>query len=211
MNMCSKNTRSDKKLSTIQRQALVGLLLGDGNLQTESNGRTFRLRVCQSLAHKDYVFHLYELFKDFTTSPPVESTEIDERTGQTYLSWSFSTTQQSCFRYYGQQFYDKKRVKRVPPIIARLLKPRSIAYWYMDDGAQKWKNVTKGVRFCTDNFQRREVKLLAKTLKDKYQLKTSLQKQRKDFRIYVSTNSYETLKKLIWEYFIPSMLYKFPL
>ena len=210
MNMSYTNNPNENKLSTIQKETLVGLLLGDGNLQTESNGKTFRLRICQSLAHKDYVFHLYELFKKFTTSPPVEGTSIDERTGKTSLSWSFSTTQQSCFRYYGQQFYDKKGVKRVPLIIARLLKPRSIAYWYMDDGAQKWKNVTKGVRFCTDNFQRVEVKRLAKTLEEKYQLKTSLQKQRKDFRIYVSTNSYETLKKLIWEYFIPSMLYKFP-
>ena len=207
MNMCSNK----KKLSIIQKEALVGLLLGDGNLQTESHGRIFRLRICQSLSHKDYVFHLYELFKDFTTSPPVEATSVDKRTGKTYTSWSFSTTQQSCFRYYGQLFYDKNGVKKVPRSIARLLKPRSIAYWYMDDGALKWKGPSKGVRFCTDNFQHHEIELLAKTLTEKYELKTSLNKQREgDFRVYVSTYSYETLKKLMWKYLIPNMLYKFP-
>lgn len=198
-------------LSLIQRETLVGLLLGDGNLQTESNGRTFRLRICQSKEHKDYVFHLYKLFKDFTLSPPIQGTSVDKRTGKIYESWSFSTTQHSCFRYYAQQFYDKEGTKRVPKIIARLLKARSIAYWYMDDGAQKWKNVSKGVRFCTDNFQHGEVQSLALLLKEKYQLKTSLQKQRENNRIYVSSDSYHILKKLIWEYLIPSMFYKFPI
>ena len=198
------------QLSLDQREALVGLLLGDGNLQTESNGKTYRLRICQSEEHKEYVFHLYELFKNFTNSPPTLGKAVDRRTGKTYLSWSFSTTQHSCFRFYGQQFYDEKKEKRIPKIIGRLLKPRSIAYWYMDDGAQKWKNRSKGVRFCTDNFQRSQVESLAQVLQDKHQLKTTLQKQRRNYRIYVSSDSHELLKELLWDYLIPTMRYKFP-
>ncbi len=49
------------KLTTLQCEILVGILLGDASLQTESNGRTYRLRVLQSEEHKDYIFHLYDI------------------------------------------------------------------------------------------------------------------------------------------------------
>ncbi len=50
----------------------------------------------------------------------------------------------------------------------------------MDDGAQKWKGKSLGVRFCTDNFLRKDVELLAHLLCKKYYLKTSLQKKMMD-------------------------------
>ena len=200
-----------QKISEIQCEVLVGILLGDGSLQTESRGRTYRLRICQSEEHKEYLFHLYELFKNFTTSAPIKHTSVDKRSpGITYVSWSFATTQQACFRFYGPQFYDSDGRKKIPKIIGKLLKPRSIAYWYMDDGAQKWKGKSKGVRFCTDNFLHSEVQFLAQILQDKYNLKTSLQKKGKNYRVFVSSYSYELIRKLIWDFLIPSMYYKFP-
>ena len=199
------------KLSSVQREVLVGILLGDGSLQTESQGRTYRLRVCQSEEHKEYLFHLYEIFQNFTTSAPKESTARDSRNpSKTYVRWSFATTQQACFRFYGQLFYDEEGKKRVPRFIHRLLKPRSIAFWYMDDGAEKWKGKSKGVRFCTDSFLRCECQLLATILSERYQLKTTLQKKGKNWRIYVSSHSHGLLKSLIWEFLVESMHSKFP-
>lgn len=198
------------KLSTIQCEILVGILLGDASLQTESNGRTYRLRLVQSEEHKDYLFHLYGIFQNYTTSPPIQSSFIDPRKpDKKYFRWSFSTTQQSCFRFYGHQFYDGNK-KKVPDLIHKWLTPRSIAYWYMDDGAQKWKGKSLGVRFCTDNFLYKDVKKLAHVLSEKYSLKTSLQKKGSGWRIYVSSYSYEILKTLIFSYFVSSMVYKFP-
>lgn len=198
------------KLSTVQCEILVGILLGDASLQTESNGRTYRLRFVQSEKHKDYLFHLYDIFKNLTTSPPIRSSFFDPRKpGKKYFRWSFSTTQQACFRFYGHQFYDGNK-KKVPSLIHKWLTPRSIAYWYMDDGAQKWKGKSLGVRFCTDNFLYKDVELLARLLNEKYFLKTSLQKKDSGWRIYISSYSYEILEKLIRSYFVSSMLYKFP-
>jgi len=198
------------KLTTLQCEILVGILLGDASLQTESNGRTYRLRVLQSEEHKDYLFHLYYIFKNLTLSPPIRSEFVDPRkTGKKYFRWSFSTTQNACFRFYGHQFYDGKK-KKVPKLIHKWLTPRSIAYWYMDDGAQKWKGKSLGVRFCTDSFLRKDVELLAHLLCKKYYLKTSFQKKDDGWRIYISSFSYEILKKLIFLYLLPSMLYKFP-
>ena len=81
----------------------------------------------------------------------------------------------------------------------------------MDDGAQKWKGKSLGVRFCTDDFLYKDVQFLAHVLrKEKYVLKTSLQKKGDGWRIYISSNSYQILKKSIFSYLICSMLYKFP-
>ena len=207
------------KLTKLQHEILVGVLLGDASLQTESNGRTYRLRISQSEQHKDYLFHLYEKFKNLTDSPPVQYKFVDLRNpGKIYTRWSFSTTQQSCFRFYAQQFYgDPCRnrqgngtEKKVPKLIHRWLRGKAIAYWYMDDGAQKWKGKSLAMRFCTDNFTKSDVQLLGNVFKQKFKLKTSLQKQRDGWRIYISSYSYQIIKDLIFDDVELSMRYKFP-
>ena len=206
-------TSQEEELSLppIQREVLIGILLGDGSLQTESKGKTYRLRITQSEEHNEYLLHLYHIFKKFTTSPPIKHMYQDKRDpSKTYMSWSFATTQQGCFSFYGQQFYGPDGVKKVPKIIGELLQPRSIAYWYMDDGAQKWKGKSKGVRFCTDGFLTSDVQILADLLRKEYNLETNLESKGKNKRVYVSAKSYNLLKELIWEFFIPSMYYKFP-
>nr|AAG61151.1 unknown [Sarcinofilum mucosum] len=199
-----------KLLTALQREVLIGILLGDANLQTENQGKTYRLRVSQSEKHKLYVFHLYQIFKELTDSEPIEYSFSDSRNpGKVSKRWSFSTVQLSSLRFYGQQFYGPNG-KKLPRLIHRWLMPRSIAYWYMDDGAQKWKGRSLAVRFCTDNFTRSEVQTLSKLLERSYSLKTSIQKQRNQFRIYVSSDSFFQLKTLIYPYLHPSMLFKFP-
>ena len=154
--------KKETRLTFIQREVLVGILLGDASLRTDTGGRRYRLQVSQSEQHKQYVFHLYDIYKNLTTSPPTRLSFSDSRNpNKTYVRWTFSTTQQACFRFYGQQFYNKNGKKKCPRLIEKMLSPRSIAYWYMDDGAQKWKGKSKGVRFCTDNFSHTECKWLA--------------------------------------------------
>jgi LAGLIDADG DNA endonuclease family len=46
----------NKELSALQKNILCGLLLGDASLQTQSNGKTWRLRVLRSEFHKEYFF-----------------------------------------------------------------------------------------------------------------------------------------------------------
>jgi hypothetical protein len=199
----------DLKLSNIQKEVLVGILLGDANLQTESQGRTYRLRVSQSHAHKEYLFHLYEIFKDFVKTPPNNVTFYD-KDNKSFSRWTFSTIQHACFRHYGQEFYPNLGEKVIPKSIHKKLTPRAIAYWYMDDGAQKWKGHSQGIRFCTDSFCHEDVKRLATLLEKKYAWKTSVHKQGIHTRIGVSTYSYDLVRKEVYDFFIASMLYKFP-
>ena len=52
------------RLTVEQKQVLFGTLLGDAHLETQNNGRTYRVKFMQSDAHKAYIFHLYSIFKD---------------------------------------------------------------------------------------------------------------------------------------------------
>ena len=204
--------QNEKQLSSIQCKILIGILLGDASLSTSNNGKTYRLRILQSEAHKNYVFHLYDVFKEFTITPPKKYCFEDLRNpGKVYSRWYFNTVAYSFFAEYAQLFY-RDKIKQLPPLLEldKRLTPRSIAYWYIDDGSLKWKNRSLGVRFCTDNFTKEEVMVLANLLQEKYQLKTSLQRKGKNFRIYITSYSYVILKGLILDFLEPCMLYKFP-
>ena len=210
------------KLSPMQRHVLVGLMLGDGHLvpsqvkHNRENPVAYRLVLLQSDFHKDYLFHLYELFKDLTRTPPQYYEFSDKRNpSKIYKRWAFSTILQPCLRFYGQQFYqyDKFNAKYhrvVPKNICRLIEASSLAYWYMDDGAAKWQGKSLGLRYCTDSFSAYEIRLLVDCLKNKFQLECSTQKKGGKERIYVKQKSYYKIKNLIFEHLIPSMLYKFP-
>ena len=42
------------KLNDIQRSVLVGTMLGDGHLETQDKGKTYRLKIEHQLLQKDY-------------------------------------------------------------------------------------------------------------------------------------------------------------
>lgn len=78
------------------------------------------------------------------------------------------------------------------------------------DKAQKWKNKSLGVRFCTENLSLSEINVLILILQEKYKLKCSTQKKQNNFRVYISSKSHTILTKLIFRFIIPSMIHKFP-
>lgn len=204
-----------QKLTQNQQDILVGCLLGDANLQTFNQGRTWRLRMLQKAAHQGYLFNKYDIFKDLVSSPPIYGETFDQRTEKTYKRWYFNSITSSSFRFLAQKFYtyddiNQKWVKRVPSDIGELLTPVGLAYWYMDDGALKWKGKSNAVRLCTDSFLEQEVNLLRNVLKDKFQLETSIQRKDGRPRINIKERSYPKLRELVIEHLHPNMYYKFP-
>lgn len=190
------------KLTRLQKEVLVGILLGDGSLQWNENKTTCRLRYTQK--NYAYIMHIYEIFRPFVTTPP----KLNKKTHV----WYFNTIQSPVFRFYRHQFYTVDGMKRIPRLIHRWLSARSVAYWYMDDGSKKDNNTSTGVRFCTDNFSKEDVKRLAETLAQVYNTKTSTFKQRNTQRIYVSgakDNGLVFGRKLL-PYIIPEMTHKVP-
>lgn len=194
---------NSRTLTKIQREILVGILLGDAHLEKPS-----RLKVEQGDNHRAYIEHLFEVFRNFIQAPGVRPrvVRIGERL---HTNWCFQTIHHPSFLFYIHQFYKDK--KRVPPIISRLLTPRALAYWFMDDGSMKSKQ-SKGVILNTQGFSYAEVSILCEVLKVKFQLSCWPRKQpREQWQIYISGHSYERLRELIFLFLIPEMQYKFPL
>lgn len=70
-----KPTANQKNLLKKYKQTLIlskelfsiSVLLGDASIQTQNNGKSFRLKFQQAdKLHREYLFHLYDQFKDYT-------------------------------------------------------------------------------------------------------------------------------------------------
>lgn len=189
------------KLTDIQRETLVGLLLGDAHLESQNRGRTYRLKLEYAFSHREYAEHLYAIFRDWVLTPPQR--KIDA----THDNVWFQTVSHPSFRFYAHQFYDGGR-KVVPKNIHRFLTPRGIAYWFMDDGSLKSRE-SKGVIFNTHCYTREEISRLIAAL-EQYQLRCSERKQDDGIQIYLSGDSYESFRKIVDPYMITAMRYKIP-
>src|SRR3989344_6680836 len=117
------------KLSDYQKEVLIGLLLGDGHLETQNNGRTYRLKIEHTYWQKDYTNWLYKIFQEWVLTPPQEKQQIVS--GVVYKKYWFSTVSHGAFRFYAQQFYNKHKI--LPKLINKWLSPIVMAIWFMDD------------------------------------------------------------------------------
>lgn len=208
------------ELNQLQKDLLVGTLLGDGNLQTETKGRTWRYRALQKLEHKEYLEHKYEIMKPYCTTPPIYSEISDIRTKKSYQRLYFNTIVSNQFRHYGNLFYtwdDKsnKMIKDVPNNIQLFLTPRAIAYWYMDDGNLKEPGRGNAMRICTESFSLGGVNRLKNALETRYGIKhTSLNVKRNSqkvitgYRLIILEKSSSDFRDLIKPYLVSSMKYK---
>lgn len=179
----SMNTKeiSEKKknlqLSKRQRQLVVGLLLGDGHLETQNGGRTYRLKVEHGSAQREYLEWLAKEFQEWLISGWYE-----KRKG-TKLVYGFTTMSHPAFRFYGTQFYQNGK-KRIPPLIKKLMSPLSLAIWFLDDGSAK-SSKHRSLVIHSLGYIRKDLELVQKALL-RFGVETALHKQRNDsLRLYV--------------------------
>src|SRR6185369_14434589 len=96
VSVCNRNNL--KQMNQSQRSILVGLLLGDGHLETVTRDRTYRLKVEHSLKQKEYVDWLYEQWKDFIKHEPYHK---EKTLGEKKFScYGFTTHSSGEFRFY---------------------------------------------------------------------------------------------------------------
>jgi len=74
----------------------------------------------------------------------------------------------------------------------------------MGDGSKR-KN---GLILCTDNFTLKEIIILMNIFKIKFNIDSTIQKEKFYFRIYINKNNIDKIKPNIKPYFVKSMLYK---
>lgn len=187
-------------LNSFQRSLVVGMLLGDGHLESQDKGRTYRLKVEHSVKQKEYVEWLYEQFKELVRTPP----RVKVR--GMLQSYGFATYSLGTFRFYAQQFYVGRR-KVVPKLIAKLLDPIALAIWFMDNGSLKSANQRTYIIHALGH-SRQELERLQNVFQRKFGITANIHRQYGRWRLYIASASARKFRKLIEPYVIPSLKYK---
>ena len=202
-NRLSTKERDALVLPSYLKEVLIGLILGDAHGRCKSLKKKAALFIFkQSIIHKDYLYHLFALFKDFCPGVPSLTSYKDNRNDKVYNSVVFNTYTASCFIELYNLFYIDN-IKIIPSIIGELLTPVSLAYWICDDGS--YNKVGKYVTLCTDSYQLAEVELLIEVLNKKFNLNCYKVKNGKNFRIIIPARSLPILIKLVDKH-LPSMM-----
>lgn len=182
-----------KEFSSLQKDFLVGTLLGDGYLMKTTKG--YCLRIHHGKNAKHFIDWKYKIFKNFVNTPP----KFDG------YGFYFRTVSNPAFSAYRKLFYQGKR-KILPEKVENLLSPIGLAVWIMDDGSK----CGGCIRMHTYSFDYHEHLKIQQALKNKFGIKCNIQKDKGMFRLWIKSESMPNLVKLIKPYFIPSMLYKLP-
>ncbi len=195
-----KDLKKGLDLSSIQRDVLIGTVLGDGSLKISRSGKSAQLQICHSFKSKEYVFWKQQIFKEWVFTEP--------RYHKINDSLIFRTISHPLIFEYKQAFY-KGNIKIIPQNISDILKSAlSLAVWFMDDGNGYLKN--NAYRLSTYAFGLEGNLLLQQCLSKNFNLKANLVRDSKGFQLYIPIleGNARRFKNLIEQYIIPCMRYK---
>ena len=193
-------------LTKIQKDIIVGLLLGDGSLEYDGF-KASRLQIKQCEKKKDYVQWLYERLSNLVKTPPKQRMD--------YRQWYFSTKSTVDLERYRKIFYLNGR-KIVPENISTLIvSPLTLAVWFMDDGSLDYRVKSHySFSFSTDAFKVKEVRLLQNVLKNRFKIESSIQtpssRGKQYTKLYIGKDGRERFLKIISPYILSCFSYKIP-
>lgn len=185
------------------KEIIFGSLLGDAKLEMSPRSVNSRFGFIQSELKRDYFISVHSSLSHISPGKYREYSYLDKRTNKIYKNLNFWSKALPMLNEFYTSFYINK--VKIVPLDLSLLSPIALAHWYMQDGSL---GTSKGLYFCTDGFTQDDVKRLSKYLTERYNIKCSVHKAGKNFRIYILARSVETIKNIILPFMHPSMLYK---
>lgn len=205
--------RARKLVLTPRQKAIaIGTMLGDASLQTQSNGKSWRLKHQTSARSPDYAKRLCLAFgENWIPSKP----HAIERPNSHMLG--FQTLTSEGLNSIADLFMEKQkdgRYKKVykPGLIIEHLTDEALAYWFMDDGGKGdfTPNEGKQIHIHTQGFTEEGVKEMCKEVNQKFGLKAWAKPNKGAHLIAISGDSYEKFKELVEPYLVNSMRRKLP-
>ena len=196
-------------LTKMQRDLIIGSLLGDGTMRLGKGARNVNFKVEHGLAQKEYVDWKYQILKSFVFTEPKISCRYDKNGNKYEKSWWFRTIRHPYFAEIYKRFYQrngyKNGTKIIPTQIKKELNPFILAVWIMDDGSY-FKNK---INISTYSFSLTEIIFLQRCFKDIFGIKINYYRDRdKGYRMYCNQEETKKLANIISPYIIPSMMYK---
>jgi len=164
-----------KQLLSTQFEWCVGLLLGDGTLQSNNNGTTFRIKMQQSEKNRSLLYANEKILPFWVFSG---TSEIRQRKCGTFYR-EFQTITAEAFTSLVELFTDSAAQKvtknacikkNIPVIIAKHLTPIAIGAWYCGDGGRRdyGPNEGKAIQLHTQGFDIGSINRLVEALRVKY-------------------------------------------
>lgn len=192
--------KSNFSLSKIQKEVLIGTIIGDGSFYLRGNYH--RLHVKHSIRQKFYVDYKHMIFSNITNMPVRVFNQCVGK--KDYGFCEFVTLTHSLFSKYQSLFY-KGNKKIIPDTIFDYMNsPLSLAVWFMDDGGAEYA----GLSISTHCFTKKEVNVLKKVLKMNFNLDTSLRRNKGRWIIYIPKKEIGKFKYLVTRYILPEFKYK---
>jgi len=122
----SERATQESPLTLAQQEILVGVVLGDGFISRRGS-----LKVSHSHAQIGYLRHLHEVLGSL--SKPIRFDEKVMDSGTVAYEFTLRTQQHVWLKQFRGVFYPDD-IKVFPESLLSKLVPRSLAYWYFDDG-----------------------------------------------------------------------------
>lgn len=202
--------KKNLKLSGIQREILIGTLLGDAFMPKKAKNKQgfFNpyVKFEQKLKSREYIEHLYIIFRDWVGTPPtIRNIDYGKSTFRQSI-WFKTYSHPSLVFYYNQFYGSFDGKKAIPFSLVKNLTPISIAYWYMDDGSFNKRDKTFVLH--TQSFSYADLIALSEILTSKYGFLLSLHRDGKKWKLYVKKESSNDFLNLIKPYILPCFYYK---
>ncbi len=191
----ARNARRNP-LTGLQRDLVIGSLLGDGYLMPTTAGYCFR--VSHGTQQQDYVDWKFRLISDLVRMAP-------RACGRSYY---FRTVTHPEFSGLREAFYAPRARKGIPlSLLDQELTAFGLAIWFMDDGAADRNQL----RLNTQSFSQEENVILAEFLHAKFGITARLNRDKDRHRLRIGAESIQRFIDLVAPHLIRSMQYKLPL
>jgi hypothetical protein len=211
-NLFKQYKNSLTNLSQEQWESSIGLILGDASLQTQNEGKTYRIKFEWSDKNKAYVDHVYDLFDEWLISQPHKKVRKSPK-GNEIINWGFQTISHEAFNPLAQLFINNNKKSVKESLIKNHLTERSLAYWFMDDGGKLDYNKNsknKSIVLNTHSFTELEVINMVNELKEKFNFCIEIRTNKGKKIIVIKPDSYLLFRSKIENFLIPEMLRKLP-
>jgi len=202
----TKNLRNTIILNSFQCSMIIGIILSDGWIQKRKNWNP-RIGFKQSIKNFEFFWNVFTQLSHLCSGYPWLTKNW--KRGKLFFGVEFNTRQLKSLNeiyilFHSESNNNKKVIKSELYDYFDFI---VLAYWIMGDGAKK----NKGLTLCTDSFSCKEVIILINIMKIKFDINSSIHKEKNNYRIYINKSELNKILPKILPYFVKSSLYKISL
>lgn len=188
--------------SDIQKQVLLGKLLGDGSFCGKNKNI---IQYTHKIEHIEYSQYINSILTNIYSNSCIDDNKNSFSGNRKYKSWT--KTSSTIKHFYDLMVVNGK--KTFPAKLIDEVTPLTLAVLYMDDGNINTGNISPRMHISTCGFDAESCENIIKVF-NKYNIKTTLTNSDGYNYINISAYSVDDFCDLICEFIPPIMQYKLP-